>query len=135
MCINNNRDKNVLIALVIGIAVKILFEVPLINTIYRMGYSLTLGSIVSIVLGFIVSIIIGIILIKTKLKINLLDNFNSLLNIVYESIIYALVMVIFTLLVKIDTHTMISSILVIIFYIFITIIFYIIKKKINKDKK
>ena len=134
-CMIYNKDKNIITSLIIGILVKIIFEVPIINTIYRMGYTLALGSVLSIVLGLIVSIIIGIILIKKKLKINLLDNFNNLLNIIYENIIYTLILVLLTLIVKIETDDIISSILVIIFYIFITITFYIINRKINKDKK
>lgn len=129
-----NKDKSVITTLIIGIIVKVIFEIPLINTIYRMGYTLTLGSVLSIVLGFIVSIIIGIILIKNKLKINLLDNFNNLLNIIYENIIYTLILVLFTLIIKIDTNNIMDSILVIIFYIFITVLFYVIKNIIKKGK-
>ena len=61
-------------------------------------------------------------------KINLLDNFNSILNIIYENIILCLILTLFTLIIKVDTKNIISSILVIIFYIFITIIYYIIKR-------
>lgn len=127
-----NKDKNIIITLIIGIIVKISFEVPLINTIYRMGYSLILGSVLSTVLGLVVSIVIGVILIKKKTKINILENFNNLLNIIYENIIYTFVMVLLTLIVKIDTNTFISSILVILFYITVTVAFYVVKKKISK---
>jgi len=54
-----NKDKNIIIALMLGILIKVIFEVPLINTVYRMGYSLTLGSVLSIVLGLIIIIIWG----------------------------------------------------------------------------
>lgn len=130
-----NKDKNIVLALVIGIITKVMFEIPLINTIYRMGYTLTLGSVSSMVLGLIISIIMGLILIKKKLKLNLLENFNNLLNIIYEAIIYAFVMVLLTLIVKIETYTIINSILVIIFYIFITFLIYIVKKKHIKGKR
>jgi len=130
--ISYNKEKNIILILIIGLITKLIFELPLINTIYRMGYTLTLGSILSIVLGIIITIFIGIILIKNKLKISMLDNFNNILNIIYENIIYTLVLVLFTFLVKINTTTIISSILVTIFYIFITIIFYIIKRILNK---
>lgn len=134
-CIIYNKDKNIIITLIVGIIVKIIFEIPLINTIYRMGYTLTLGSVLSIVLGMIISIIIGLILIKKKFKLNLLDNFNDLLNIIYENIIYTLILVLLTLIVKIETNTIISSLLVIIFYVVVTIIFGIVKKRINKNRK
>lgn len=127
-----NKEKNIIIILVVGLIIKIMFEIPFINAIYRMGYSLALGDILSIVLGMIITLTIGIILIKKKLKLNLLNNFNESLNIIYQNIIYALVLILFTLIVKIDTNTIISSLLVIIFYIFITILFQLIRRILNK---
>lgn len=128
-----NKSKSIITISIIGIIIKLIFELPLINSTYRMGYSLTLGSILSIVLGLTITTIIGIILIKNKLKISLLNNFNNLLNIIYENIIYTLVLVLFTLIIKINTTNIINSILVIIFYIFVSIIFYIIKRRLNKN--
>ena len=87
----------------------------------------------SIILGITISTIIGIILIRNKLKLSLLDNFNNILNIIYSNIIYTLILVLFTFIIKVDIDKIFNSILVIIFYIFISIVFYIIKKKlINK---
>lgn len=123
-----NKEKNIIIFLLISLITKIIFEVPLINSAYRMGYTAYFGSIASTILGLIISIIIGIILLTRKLKINLLDNFNSILNIIYENIILCLILTLFTLIIKVDTKNIISSILVIIFYIFITIIYYITKR-------
>ena len=123
-----NKEKNIIIFLSISLITKIIFEVPLINSAYRMGYTAYFGSIASTILGLIISIIIGIILLTRKLKINLLDNFNSILNIIYENIILCLILTLFTLIIKVDTKNIINSILVIIFYIFITIIYYIIKR-------
>ena len=128
-----NKDKSILIILLSGVLVTILSEVPLINAMYRMGYELILGSILSIILGLMTSIILGIILIKNKLKIPSMDNFNNILNIIYENILYTLVVVVFTFVVKVNTTTYISSILVIIFYVIITIIFNYIKGKIKKN--
>jgi len=129
----HNKQKNIIISLIIGLILKLIFEIPLINTIYRMGYNLTFGSVLSIVLGLIITTFIGLFLIKKKLKINLLNNFNNILNIIYENIIYTLVLVLFTLIIKINTTTIINSILVTIFYIFISILFYIIKRRLKKN--
>ena len=129
-----NKEKNIIIALSIGLIVSLISSVPLINSIYRMGYNLVGGSLLSIILGLIVSITIGIILIKNKLKLSLLDNFNNILNIIYENIIYTLILVLFTFIVKVEVTSITKSILVIIFYIFITIIFYIVKIKIKNKR-
>lgn len=128
-----NKEKNVVIILLIGLVISLITSIPIINSSYRMGYNLVSGSIMSITLGITISTIIGIILIRNKLKLSLLDNFNNILNIIYSNIIYTLILVLFTFIVKVDIDKIFNSILVIIFYIFISIVFYIIKKKlINK---
>lgn len=130
--IKHSKDISLLTVLFSGILIKIIFELPFIDTIYRMGYSLVLGATLSSVLGFIASIIIGTIFIKQKFKINLHSNFNNILNIIYESIIYTLLLVLCTLIIKVDTTARLSSLLVITFYIFITFFFYKIKNTITK---
>lgn len=129
-----NKEKNIIITLFTGLIITLITSIPIINSSYRMGYNLVGGSLISIILGIIISIIIGIILIKKKLKLSLLNNFNDILNMIYENIIYSLVLVLFTFIVKVNINSIIKSILVIIFYIFITIIFYITKEKITKKK-
>lgn len=129
-----NKNKNILLTLLLGLFFKLIFEVPFISSIYRMGYTLSLGSILSNILGLTISIIIGTIFLKNKLKLVLLDNFNNILNIIYENIILCLIIVLFTLIIKVNTTTFISSLLVIIFYIFITILFYIVKGMISNKK-
>lgn len=128
-----NKEKNVVIILLIGLVISLITSIPIINSSYRIGYNLVSGSIMSIILGITISTIIGIILIRNKLKLSLLDNFNNILNIIYSNIIYTLILVLFTFIIKVDIDKIFNSILVIIFYIFISIVFYIIKKKlINK---
>ena len=129
-----NKEKNIIITLFIGLIITLITSIPIINSSYRMGYNLVGGSLISIILGITISIIIGIILIKKKLKLSLLNNFNDILNMIYENIIYSLVLVLFTFIVKVNIDSIIKSILVIIFYIFITIVFYITKEKITNKK-
>lgn len=120
------------ISLLSGLIIKLVFEIPLINASYRMGSSLYFGSILSIIIGMTTSTIISIIFINKKLKISILNNFSNILNIIYENIILCLILVLLTLIVKVENTSLLSSILVIIFYIFITILFYIIKKILKK---
>lgn len=120
------------ISLLSGLIIKLVFEIPLINASYRMGSSLYFGSVLSIIIGTTTSTIISIIFINKKLKISILNNFSNILNIIYENIILCLILVLFTLIVKVENTSIIGSILVIIFYTFITILFYIIKKILKK---
>ena len=120
------------ISLLSGLIIKLVFEIPLINASYRMGSSLYFGSVLSIIIGMTTSTIISIIFINKKLKISILNNFSNILNIIYENIILCLILVLLTLIVKVENTSIIGSILVIIFYTFITILFYIIKKILKK---
>ena len=130
--INNISNKKINISMLSGLLIKIIFEIPLINSTYRMGYDITLGSILSTSLGLLITIILLTIFITKKYKINLLNNFNNILNIIYTNIIYLLILVLFTLIVKVDNTKYYINILVIIFYLFISILFNIIKNKLNK---
>ena len=120
------------ISLLSGLIIKLVFEIPLINASYRMGSSLYFGSVLSIIIGMATSTIISIIFINKKLKISILNNFSNILNIIYENIILCLILVLLTLIVRVENTSIIGSILVIIFYTFITILFYIIKKILKK---
>ena len=126
---NKRRYKMVLL---IGLFTLVIFEIPLINSIYRMGYTLSFGSIISIVLGFIISIILGFIFIYKKLKINMLKNFNNILNIIYQNIILCVILVLFTFILDVKSTSIIYSIINIIVYSLITIIYYIIINIINR---
>lgn len=127
-----NSSKINKISLLSGLIIKLVFEIPLINASYRMGSSLYFGSVLSIIIGMTTSTIISIIFINKKLKISILNNFSNILNIIYENIILCLILVLLTLIVKVENTSIIGSILVIIFYTFITILFYIIKKILKK---
>ena len=85
-------------------------------------------------MGMIISTIISMIFINKKLKINILDKFSDILNIIYENIILCLILVLFTLIVNVDTEGIVSSILVIIFYVFITLLFYFVKRLLKKKE-
>lgn len=122
------KEKSLTLNLISGLIIKLLFDIPLIATIYRMGYSLVLGSLTSTILGLLVSITISLFTIHHKLKISFLSNFNNLLSIIYENIILCFILVLFTLVVKVTTSTYLSSILVTIFYLTISIVFFTIKK-------
>lgn len=127
---NIEIKKNTYIIFIIGFIIKVLFEIPLINASYRMGYDLYFGSILSSICGLFVCIIINYIVSISKYKISFTNSFNKILNIIYENIIYILILVLFTLIIKVEVNTIISSILVILFYIFISFIYYIIRHKI-----
>lgn len=129
-----NKNKIIFIILLTGLFISLVFSIPIIDATYRMGYNLVSGSLFSIILGLGISIILGIIFIKNKLKLSLLDNFNNILNIIYFNIIYSLVLVLFTFIIKVDINGIFKSIFVIVFYVILSIVFYILKLKLIKKR-
>lgn len=127
-----NKSKTVLIIILLGACVKMIFEVGFIATVYRMGYSLIFGSIISSVLGFTISIIIGLFFTQRRLKISYLENFTNILNIIYDNLLFCAILVLFTLVVKVNTDTILSSILVILFYLMVSTLLIFIKKRLKK---
>lgn len=128
---NKISNKKIYISIFTGIIIKTIIEIPLINSSYRMGYDLTLGSIISTSIGLLLSIILLSIFITKKYKIDLINCFNNILNTIYTNIIYLLILILFTLIIKVDNNTYYINILVIILYISISIILNIIKKRMN----
>lgn len=129
-----NKSKNNFIIILSGLLVKVVFEIPLIDTIYRMGYNLSFGSILANTIGLAISILVGIFFLYKKLKISFTSNFNNILNIIYENILLCSILLLFTLIVKVETNNFISSLLVIIFYLIIASLFFAIKKTLKKRK-
>ncbi len=124
--------KKVKLSILVGLFIKIIFEVPFINSVYRMGYNLSLGGILSSSLGMLVTTFMIMFLIIHKYKISIINNFSNVLTIIYNNIIYLLVLVLFSLIVKVDSDKYFINILVIIFYLFISFIFNFIRKRLKK---
>lgn len=125
--------KKVNVCLLLGLIIKIVFEIPLINSVYRMGYNLSLGGILSSSIGLLTTTIIINFFIIHKYKIKIINNFSNILNIIYSNIIYLLILVLFSLVIKLDSDKYFINVLVIIFYLFISFVFYFVKKRIMNN--
>ena len=128
------NKKKLYITLFIGIIVKIVLIMPLVDAMYRMGYNLIYGDFISSIICYIVTIIISLFFINFKCKLNLTHNFEKILTIIYENIILCFILLIFTFLVSIRASSKIQALFTIIFYIAITVIYFIVNKKIKRLK-
>ena len=125
---NIKNKKMIYISLFIGLIIKIILIVPLINSFYRMGYSLIYGDILSTAIGMFISIIINYIYIRNSNKKN--DNyFEKILNILYENIILTIILIIVQFIIPMDTKNYFKSLGLIIIYLIISIAFIKIKNK------
>ncbi len=125
---NIKNKKMIYISLFIGLIIKIILIVPLINSFYRMGYSLIYGDILSTAMGMFISIIINYIYLRNINKKN--DNyFEKILNILYVNIILTIILIIVQFIIPMDTNNYFKSLSLIIIYLIISIAFIKIKNK------
>ena len=110
--------------LIIGLIIKLLLTIPLINACLRLGFNLIYADILTNLIIFIIMIIYNMIIVKNKYNINFINLFDHILKIIYKNIIYLLFLSIISLFLKLEV-TLFDSILIISIYL---IIVYILNK-------
>jgi len=121
------NNKIIYISLIIGILSKIILTIPLIDAIYRMGYNLIYGDIISTIISISISIIINYIYIKRKNKNE--KTLEKILKLLYESILLCIVLVLLQFIIPIKNKSYIETIFTFIIYVTISIICIRLKKK------
>ena len=116
------------ISLIVGLLTKIILIIPLINAFYRMGYNLIYGDIISSIIGYFISITINYIYIKNH-EIVKKNYFDKLLDILFENILLAIILILLEFIIPITTENYFKSLGLIIIYVTISIVFIKIKNK------
>ena len=116
------------IVVLLGVIFKIILIYPLIGAVYRMGYNLIYGDILANMISYMVVIILLFVLLKKKRAISLKKYFDLLLTILYNNIIYSLILILLTLFIDIDVKTRFNAVIVILIYLLVSIIFAFLKK-------
>lgn len=107
--------------LIIGLIIKLLLTIPLINTCLRLGINLIYSDILINLIVYIIMIIYNMIIVKNKYNINFISLFDHILKVVYKNIIYLLFLSIISLFLKLEV-TLFNSILIISIYLIINYI-------------
>lgn len=123
-----NNNKILYITLCSGILIKIFLIIPLVNCMYRMGYNIIYGEILSSIIGLFVSCIIAIIYLNKKYKVNFAMSFEKILNIVYQNIILSVILIVSSVIIPLNVSTKFESLIVILLYSIIFVIYIFIKK-------
>lgn len=124
---NIKKQKIIYISLLSGIFTKILLIVPLINAFYRMGYNLVYGDIVSTIIGIFISIIINYIYLKNKNKNE--KTLEKIMNTLYENMLLCIILIVLQFIIPIKTNNYFISMIILLVYILITLMYLKIKKK------
>lgn len=122
-------DKRVLnFSLIIGIILKIITTIPLINAFYRIGYNLIYGDILSTALCMTLSIIINKFYLKNKYS----PKEKSLVRIlmtIYDNILLSIVLIILQFIFPLNDINYLKSLIYLPIYLIISILFLNIKNK------
>ena len=116
--------KEVLISLVVGVFIKLLLNVPLINLFYNLGFVPVYGSITATILGYLVGIILCLIFLKRKCGVSYMPTFKLLGKILLTDIAMLIALFILKLIVPIYTSSRLLNIPIIAIYAIIGILVY-----------
>ena len=133
--ISNISNKKLYIIFGIGLIIKLVFIVPLISSIYRMGFNLLYGDLFSSIISYIVVIILLLISNKNKYKINFAKKFDLILNAIYYNILLCIVLLLTSLIVSVKVVSRINAIKVILVYLFISYLYIFIRGRRDKNER
>ena len=133
--LDNMTDKKLYIVLLIGMITKLLIIVPLTNSLYRMGYNLLYGDILSTIVSYIFIVALLLIINNKKYMIDFVKKFDTILNIIYYDIILCFVLLLFTIVIPINVESRTEGIKVVIIYLFISLLYIFIGKKLEKNER
>ena len=131
---NSINDKRLYIILLIGMVIKLILVVPLVSSLYRMGYNLLYGDMLSSVIGYFIVIILLIFTNRNKLKVDFIHKFDKILDIIYYNIILCVILLLFTLIIPVKVDSFLEGVKVVIIYLGISFGYIFIRKKIDRNE-
>ena len=114
------------ISLIIGILIKILFNIPFIYGFNKMGLPAFYGSITATILGFLVPVIICMSCLKKKYKVNFESTLKAFVNILIGAIIMTLVLSVLKMFIPLNTTNRLVAIIITLLYAGVGALIYII---------
>ena len=122
------NKKIILISLITGLIFKLILTIPLINSFYRMGYSLMYGDILSTIIAMLLSIIINHIYLTNKYQKEK-NYLEKILTILYENIILCIILILVEFIIPIKQASYLKSLLLIGVYLLICYIIFKLKNQ------
>lgn len=132
-----NKNKQLFRLIIIGFIFFIISLVPIIDTSYRMGYPLIIGSIIALILSHLLVIVLGDFYLK-KHNIIVINDIEKILVIFYKNILLSIILILLQLIIPNRLNNQLQSLFLIIFYFSSGVIYYLLKNLVRKksiDKK
>lgn len=116
--------KEVLISLVVGVVIKFVLNVPLINLFHNLGFVPVYGSITATILGYAVGIILCLIFLKRKCGVSYMPTVKLLGKILLADVVMLIVLSLVKLVIPISSSVRLLNIPIIAIYALIGVIVY-----------
>lgn len=133
--IGNMNNKKMYISLLLGLVIKLVLVVPLISSLYRMGYNLLYGDMLSSLIAYFVVIILLMISNSSKCEFDFIKKFDKILNIIYYNIILCVILLLFTLVIPVNIDTRLEGVKVIVIYLFISFMYMIVRRRMKINER
>jgi O-antigen/teichoic acid export membrane protein len=104
-------SKTVVYTLILGLAIKVMLNVPLMHAFNALGMQPSYGVVVATIMAFGIPLIINLIFIKKKLNIDYRGTFDRILKMVFAILIAVIAMMTLQLFIPINTTSRLMAIL------------------------
>ena len=111
-----NQYKIVFTSLFSGLMVKIIFNIPFMYAVYRMGFASFYGNILASIMGYLTSIIIGIIYLNRHYQVDFKDTVNKVLHIILAVIIMTIAILLFQFIIPLNVESRLLAVIIVGFY-------------------
>ena len=103
----------------------------MIDTSYRMGYPLIIGSVITLIISHLLVTIMGSIYLK-KYNIIVINDIEKILVIFYKNILLSIILILLQLIIPSRLNNQLQALFLILFYFSSGVIYYLLKNLVRK---
>lgn len=126
-----NKNKQLFRLIIIGFIIFLISLIPMIDTSYRMGYPLIIGSVITLIISHLLVIIMGSIYLK-KYNIIVINDIEKILVIFYKNILLSIILILLQLIIPSRLNNQLQALFLILFYFSSGVIYYLLKNLVRK---
>ena len=126
-----NKNKQLFRLIIIGFIFFLISLIPMIDTSYRMGYPLIIGSVITLIISHLLVTIMGSIYLK-KYNIIVINDIEKILVIFYKNILLSIILILLQLIIPSRLNNQLQALFLILFYFSSGVIYYLFKNLVRK---
>ena len=109
-----NKNKQLFRLIIIGFIIFLISLIPMIDTSYRMGYPLIIGSVITLIISHLLVTIMGSIYLK-KYNIIVINDIEKILVIFYKNILLSIILILLQLIIPSRLNNQLQALFLILF--------------------